>query len=229
MANGRKDKKDGRQSLKRNPFKALKGFSVSREQARPPAGAAQGNSPSGKKGEDGAEEDLFAREMALLGVRSLDDSDAPGAADEAPQTEEKEIGADVERELFLEALGRLDVRFEDELPVEEKAEPSAVPRRMKQLRRGTLSPEACLDLHGLTRAEARVKVRHFLQNACHDGKKVVLIITGRGHGSEGEPVLRPVVERYLSREGRAWAAEWGQAPGRFGGAGALVVFLRGRS
>lgn len=98
---------------------------------------------------------------------------------------------------------------------------------MRQLRRGLVRPEARLDLHGSTRAEVLEKVRLFLEDAVYQRKKVVLIITGGGKNSSGEPVLRREVERYLSRDVKAWVVEWDRAPRRLGGDGALVVFLKG--
>jgi len=56
----------------------------------------------------------------------------------------------------------------------------------------------------------------------------VLIVTGRGNRSDGEAVLRTEIERYLAQEAAAWVTEWGRAPARYGGEGALVVFLRER-
>ncbi len=120
----------------------------------------------------------------------------------------------------------MEAVFTDELP--EEVEPSATPRRMKLLRAGKLVPEAELDLHGLDRVRAREKTRYFLEDAVYQGKRTVLLITGKGHGSAGEPVLRKEMERFLARDAGAWVSEWGDAPRRYGGEGALVVFLRGK-
>ncbi len=123
----------------------------------------------------------------------------------------------------------MDVCFRDEFPEEEQSLPAPQPRRMKQVRRGTLKPEARLDLHGLTRRQAVEKVGFFLQDCVHQGIKTVLLITGRGYGSQEGPILRPAIEEYLDSEGRVRVAEWGRAPKQYGGEGALVVFLRGRT
>ncbi len=120
----------------------------------------------------------------------------------------------------------MDNVFRDEIP--EAAAASAPPRRMRQLRQGKLTPEAKLDLHGLNRQEAREKVRFFLEDAVFHGLKTVLVITGRGKGSSDGPVLRTFMEGYLSKEAKAWVLEWDRAPARYGGDGALVVFLKGR-
>lgn len=196
-----------------NPFGNLKGFRVSGEEKKRPESPAASKPP--------AEPD-FLQEMDRLGVRRQGSPEpAEPPAPPVPQAEEP---AD-DRGLFLAALGQLDTRFEDEFPA---AEPATAPRRMKLVRQGKLAPETTLDLHGLDRSQAREKVRHFLDNSVWQGKRTVLIVTGRGAGSGGEPVLRQEVENYLTREAGAWVSEWGRAPARHGGEGALVVFLRDR-
>lgn len=170
--------------------------------------------------------------MALLGVdrRTTDGRERESAPPSVEATPEEEQAAPElsDEELFLASMGQMDSRFRDEIPLQGE-EANAAPRRMRQLRQGKRSPEARIDLHGLTRQEARDKVRFFLEDAVFHGFKTVLIITGRGKGSADGPVLRDFMEGYLSREARAWVVEWGRAPARYGGEGALVVFLKGRS
>ena len=131
-----------------------------------------------------------------------------------------------EQELFLKEMDTLGVSFRDAVPEKDEPAPAAAPRRMKQVRRGTLQPEASLDLHGLHREEALQKVRYFLEDCCYQGLRTLLIITGRGASSQQGAVLRPEVEKFLSSTGRAWVSEWGRAPRQYGGEGALVVFLK---
>lgn len=172
----------------------------------------------------------FEREMALLGVNPREQDGRqwevePVATDLSCEKSVKTVEL-TDDELFLDSLGKMDSVFRDEIPQDEEA--AAAPRRMRQLRQGKLAPEAKLDLHGLSRQEAREKVRFFLEDATFHGLKTVLIITGRGKGSSDGPVLRQFMERYLSSDARAWVVEWGRAPARYGGEGALVVFLKGR-
>ena len=219
-------KKDQSKEIKQNPFKRLKGFCV------PPSDKMR---PSAKKVEPLPETkidetDLFASEMARLGVTHCAEADASLAEDADNGMEPVSNGAvasfSSDRDLFLSSLGTLEAVFIDEIPVEEEI--SAAPRRMRQVRRGELVPEAKLDLHGLARTEARERVCHFLDNSVYHGFKTVLIVTGRGKGSGGEPVLRSEIERFLRHEATAWVLEWGRAPARYGGEGALVIFLKGR-
>ena len=79
--------------------------------------------------------------------------------------------------------------------------------------------------HGLTVDEASAKIKFFLQDATYQGFQTVLVITGKGlHSSDG-PVLRRAMEVLLTKNSKQ-VIEWGVAPRRYGGDGALVVFLR---
>jgi len=129
-----------------------------------------------------------------------------------------------EESAFLEAIGNVEKVFKDEWPEDEPAR-QAVPRRMKQVERGQLKPEVELDLHGLTVAEASAKVRFFLQDAIYHGFQTALVITGKGLHSNDGPVLRQAMETLLNQQPEQ-VVEWGIAPRRYGGEGALVVFLR---
>jgi DNA-nicking Smr family endonuclease len=223
-------KSQGCKEFQNNPFKALKGVAAPSQDA--------GQSPLSRKGPEEKipdqkcinDVDLFAREMDLLGVnrQAVDgDEKTPAAAPpDACASEDKPPEPATDEELFLTALGSMDAVFQDEIPLEEKT--AAAPRRMKLLRQGRLVPEASLDLHGLSREEAREKTRYFLEDSVYQGCKTVLVITGRGKGSADGPVLRSDMQRYLADEARAWVAEWAPAPGRYGGEGALVVFLKTR-
>jgi DNA-nicking Smr family endonuclease len=178
-----------------NPFKALKGVAAPCQDAgQPLLPQKDSEKPPVEHGTDDAE--LFAREMGLLGVapQADDEGEKPPAA-ESSEAAESGGAPDpaTDQEQFLAALGRMDAVFQDEIPLEEK--PAAAPRRVKLLRQGRLVPEAALDLHGLTREEAREKARHFLEDSVYQGRRTVLVITGRGKGSADGPVLRSDMQR----------------------------------
>ncbi len=207
-------------SFNHSPFKTLKGLPVSGRGPRPPVWSDD-PPPAVPQGDDPT---LFSREMEWLDVRPLPDGE--GDADRSP-TPSAKVAAPVEPDdagVFLEAVGRLDKTFRDALP-EAAAAPRARPRRIRQLERGALRPDGELDLHGLHRDEALRKTRTFLAHAVRQGWEVVIIVTGKGlHSNEG-PVLRQAVERLLDTV-RELVLEWGEAPRRYGGGGALAVFLR---
>lgn len=203
-----------------SPFKTLKGLPVSGGPQQLPA------APPKPKPADEAVDDheLFVREMAWREVRPLqgENRGRDGKVAPVPSTAPP---AGAEAAEFLAAIGRLDKTFRDEVPAVEEP-PRARPRRMKQFERGELKPAAELDLHGLTRDEAVARTRAFLVHAARQGWAALVIVTGKGlHSAEG-PVLRRAVEQLLDRS-RDVVLEWGEAPRRFGGAGALVVFVRG--
>lgn len=63
------------------------------------------------------------------------------------------------------------------------------------------TPVATLDLHGDTALEAERRVRDFILTQSRiAGGQVVHIITGRGRGSRGGPVLPGVVRKVLAGE-----------------------------
>lgn len=68
---------------------------------------------------------------------------------------------------------------------------------------------AALDLHGRTAEEARELVRGFLTALARRAPgAVVHIVTGKGRGSAGRPVLRGVVAALLKGELAPRVADW---------------------
>lgn len=212
------------------PFKSLKGVSVLAEQApRSPAAAASPVKADVEKLPLCDGQNPFADEMAFLGVkplsgRDVEKSDPATSPDAKPPHQPDQSRQEQESVTFLEAIGSVEKVFKDEWPEDEPAR-QAVPRRIKQVARGQLKPEAELDLHGLILDEVSAKVRFFLQDSIYQGFQTVLIITGKGLHSTDGPVLRLAVEKLLG-QWREQVIEWGGAPRRYGGSGALVVFLR---
>jgi DNA-nicking Smr family endonuclease len=100
---------------------------------------------------------------------------------------------------------------------------------LRALRKGEHRPEARLDLHGLTREKALRTAEAFVRRSRAEGRRAVLIIHGRGNGSEaGEPVLRPALQAWLASAGaaRAGVMAFVPAPPRDGGSGASLIRLR---
>jgi DNA-nicking Smr family endonuclease len=98
--------------------------------------------------------------------------------------------------------------------------------RLRQVKRGIVSVEYQLDLHGLTRDEALGALTRFLRSARQKNQKAALIITGKGNHSPDEPVLHQAVASWLRDAGREHILEFAPAPRELGGSGAYVVFLR---
>jgi DNA-nicking Smr family endonuclease len=130
-------------------------------------------------------------------------------------------------ELFLKEIGKLklEVKFSVTLPDEDELKPLSG-NRLKQLKRGVVSVDYQLDLHGLTRDEAVAELPRFLRTARAKRQTAVLVITGKGNNSTGEPVLQRAVAAWLRDAGRELVLEYAPAPREMGGSGAFVVFLR---
>ena len=104
----------------------------------------------------------------------------------------------------------------------------------RSLSRGKASPDAKLDLHGLTLAAAERAVARFLEDASGRDHRIVLIVTGKGIREEaGRFVggrIRAEFVGWLNRpENRARVRGVRPAHPRHGGSGAFSVLLRRRS
>lgn len=217
------------------PFAALKGLKSDDAAAR---GAAPVKSPTPPPAQRPAEPDdlsLFLREMA--DVRRLrppgepspkkGGEQAPDARELAAAAERRSRQEDEERRVFADAIKglRLDVTFSDQFPEGEGVHSRPV-SRLRQLKSGQIRIGLELDLHGLTREEALESLEHFIASAHRRQQKAVLVITGKGNNSPGEPVLQGAVISWLRERGKALVAEFAPAPRELGGSGALVVFLK---
>ena len=82
-----------------------------------------------------------------------------------------------------------------------------------------------LDLHGLTRDEAREALGQFLAVSLQQGRRCLRLIHGRGLRSPGrEPVLKHLSKNWLAQREEILA--FCQARPHDGGEGALLVLLR---
>ena len=103
-----------------------------------------------------------------------------------------------------------------------------------QMTRGKLKPEARIDLHGMTVAEAHPELVDFILRAHAAGKRLVLVITGKGKSrDEGGPmpvrqgILRHQVPQWLSLAPMASCVlQVTPSHKRHGGDGAYYVYLR---
>ncbi len=84
--------------------------------------------------------------------------------------------------------------------------------------------EATLDLHGLTRDEAWVRLEAFFAEAVSRSLRKVLIIHGKGSHSAEDPVLSRMVRTFLERHPRA--GESGYSDRASGGHGSTWVILK---
>jgi DNA-nicking Smr family endonuclease len=103
-----------------------------------------------------------------------------------------------------------------------------------KMSRGKIAPDARIDLHGLTLAEAQPELIRFIFNAQSAGFRLVLVITGKGkRGEDYGPIpqrqgaLRHQVPHWLRQPPLGQAIlQVTQASLRHGGEGAYYVYLR---
>jgi len=101
-------------------------------------------------------------------------------------------------------------------------------RSAQRLKRGQTRPDARIDLHGMTQAEAHRALDEAVLNSRARGRRCLLVITGKGSVSSGKGgVLRQMVPRWLNQAPlRAAILAIETAQPRDGGGGAIYVLLR---
>ncbi len=102
--------------------------------------------------------------------------------------------------------------------------PGIQKRLFDDLRRGKLTPEETLDLHGYRVEEARRLLRQFIKQAQMRRYRCVRIIHGKGKGSsDAQPVLKQKVNQWLPQSEEVLA--FCSAPRWDGGTGAAYVLI----
>ncbi|HEY5105448.1 MAG TPA: Smr/MutS family protein [Caulobacteraceae bacterium] len=87
--------------------------------------------------------------------------------------------------------------------------------------------DATLDLHGLDQDRARAALTAFVAHSVADGRRAILVITGKG--ALGDGILRRRTPEWLAEPPlRELVAGLSEAHRRHGGAGALYVALKRR-
>jgi len=105
-----------------------------------------------------------------------------------------------------------------------------------KLQRGKLKPEARIDLHGMTMERAHGVLNRFILDAHAQGKRLVLVITGKGKDKYDDgpiPVRRGVLKHQVPNWLNAPALrnavlQITEAHLKHGGSGAYYVYLRRR-
>ncbi|MBM3545706.1 MAG: DNA mismatch repair protein MutS [Alphaproteobacteria bacterium] len=98
-------------------------------------------------------------------------------------------------------------------------------RTAERFRKGQREIEGRLDLHGMTQDAAWRRLVSTVERAHRDGKRALLVITGKG--SSGGGVLRTTVPRWLTEAPlKPLVLAHAPAQPKDGGSGALYVLLR---
>jgi DNA-nicking Smr family endonuclease len=111
----------------------------------------------------------------------------------------------------------------------------------ERLKRGKVEPDATLDLHGMTQAQAHGRLVSFVRRAHEHAYRCILVVTGKGAPRavrdateafvmperSNAGVLRVMVPRWLEEDAlRSLVVGVQGAHQRHGGAGAIYVYLR---
>ncbi|QOJ22383.1 MAG: Smr/MutS family protein [Gammaproteobacteria bacterium] len=123
-------------------------------------------------------------------------------------------------------------RLSDHIAIEMEAgddwsyvRPGMPHQTLRKLRRGHWAIQANLDLHGLTRDEARRELSVFLDACTQRGLRCVRVIHGKGLSSKNrEPVLKTRIGNWLLQ--RADVLAFCQARAEDGGGGAILILLK---
>ncbi|MBP1597668.1 MAG: Smr protein/MutS2, partial [Acidobacteria bacterium] len=101
-------------------------------------------------------------------------------------------------------------------------------RFLPRLRSGTYSIQGMIDLHGLSRVEAREAVEQFIVRMSRERSCCVKIVHGRGINSPSDQaVLKEHLQRWLAtRRMSRHVVAYASAPYTDGGVGAIYVLLR---
>ncbi len=106
-------------------------------------------------------------------------------------------------------------------------------RTADRFRRGRMAIDGVLDLHGHDQARAHGELNRFIAAAAADGKRCLLIVTGKGErqgvekGWRGKGVLREAVPGWLNAlDNWAHVLSFCPAQPKDGGDGALYVLLK---
>jgi DNA-nicking Smr family endonuclease len=210
-----------------NPFEKLRHQPVRAEAPRRPAPPPPAP-PAPPRARERADDELWTD--ATSGVRPLERG-ADIVSPPPPRTVPEKIWhPDLEALDELRALVAGDAPFDiadsDEF-IEGRAS-SVDAGTVRKLRRGDYAVQAHLDLHGLTRDEAKHAVEKFLRGSRNAGKRCVLLVHGRGlHSKDQIPVLKAALTTWLAtaRFGR-YVLAFATAQPVDGGAGAIYVLLR---
>ena len=99
-------------------------------------------------------------------------------------------------------------------------------KKLRKIKKGNLLIEKKLDLHGFTQKEAKKELEIFLNDCISQNKRLVLVITGKGHVEKGG-VIKNNISKWLNEKNtRTKILGFDYASPRHGGTGAIYIFLK---
>jgi DNA-nicking Smr family endonuclease len=209
------------------PFRRLRERLPAREEA-PPATRAPPPPPPPQREREASDDELWA--AATSGAVPMEQG--PGLAGLPPPAPASEPfwhpDLDAIRELEALVSGEAPFDLSDSDEFIEGRVPGLDPGIVRRLRRGEYAVQGHIDLHGMTKEEAKAAVESFLRGARQAGKRCVLLVHGRGiHSRDQVPILKDAIKTWFAtaRFGRHVLA-FATARPADGGAGAIYVLLR---
>lgn len=126
-----------------------------------------------------------------------------------------------DEEMFLSAIENLDCTNHSKKSIHDRKVNTKFKPNIKNA-----IPKDRLDLHGLTSERALIEIKHFIYECKKNKISPILIIHGKGFGSENRiPVLKNLVEYYLATDGKNHIKYYSDAPINLGGSGAKIIYL----
>ncbi len=129
---------------------------------------------------------------------------------------------------LIKGTAELDITFSDEYI--EGCVPGFSPKMMQKLKKGQFPIQDYIDLHGLTKQKAEIKIQGFLIQSHRLGLRCVLVVHGRGLNSENHiPVLKEQLPIWLNRGSiKKIVLAFSTARPYDGGTGAIYILLKRR-
>lgn len=216
-------------TFKNQPFQELKKLAAQEPAA--PKDPPPPKAPKMPPPPPATDEEAFLRAVAdarPLDAQARERVDPPRPTNDPKPITDEEAEAIAELSDLIGGQVPFDISDSDEYV--EGAMVGVDRRLVRRLREGSFAYQAHLDLHGMTRVEAREAVDEFIGRSYREGRRCVLIIHGRGLNSKDHvPVLKAYLTSWLAR------GQLGQRVLAFatarpcdGGGGALYVLLRKR-
>ena len=98
-------------------------------------------------------------------------------------------------------------------------------KNIRDFNKGNVFIEKKLDLHGFNQVDAKNLLEDFINQSIENGKRLILIITGKG--KEGEGVIKNNIISWLNNKSlRNKILAVNHASKKHGGSGAIYILLR---
>jgi len=135
------------------------------------------------------------------------------------------------------ALQELKALLKGELPIKVDFTPEYIQgyrgqfgkELVRRLHKGCYAIQGYCDLHGMDSITALENCQEFMSEALKKGWRCIAFIHGRGLCSQGEPVLKKLVAKWLAKGPfRRYVIAFSSAPSWDGGAGVTYVLIKSR-